>query len=145
MHACVHSLAHMHGWPWLHTYSPMYAQTLNMVLHWTEIFSLRASTQTSLRLSHNEPPAPWSWETSQKVNVFRTFLVFSLLPSPPSLFLYLLMPEPISTSFCLRGCRQPKSVDVRLKISLQGIMRRRCCYDYYALLPAPVHEMTPER
>lgn len=78
---------------------------------------------------------------------FRTFFFccFLPLPSPLSLFLYLLMPEPISTRLCLRGCRQPKSVDVRLKISLQGIKKRRCCYDYYALLPVPAHEIMSAR
>lgn len=74
------------------------------------------------------------------------FFVFLFAPpSPLSLFLYLLMPEPISTRLCLRGGRQPEWEDVRLEISLQGIKRRRCCSDYSALLPVPAHEIMSAR
>lgn len=88
-----------------------------------------------MRLRHLEA------EKHHRIWMFLELFFSFAVPSPLSLFLYLLMPEPISTCLCLRGCRQPKSVDVRLKISSQGIKRRRCCYDYYALLPVRAHEI----
>lgn len=54
----------------------------------------------------------------------------------------------LSTSWCQNqfqplsvweGSDRLKSMDVRLEISLQGIMRHRRCYDYSAMLLLPAH------
>lgn len=118
-------------------------KTLNMVLHKQKYF-LSAHRHRphyccpTMSLHHLEA------EKHHRKWMFLELFLFFPSPSPLSLFQYLLMPEPISVSLCLRGCRQPKSMDVWLKISLQGIMRQRCCYDYYALLPVPAHEIMLE-
>lgn len=47
------------------------------------------------------------------------------------------VPEPISAPFFFvwEAADGLKSMDVWLEISLQGIMRQRCCHDYSAMLP----------
>lgn len=93
----MHRLTHMHEWLCLYIYSPMHVQTLNMVLHKQKYFLSAHSTQTSLLLSHNEPAPPWSWKTSQKMNVFGTFFVFPLSLSSESFS----VPLDARTNFCV--------------------------------------------
>lgn len=80
-------------------------------------------------------------------NVFRTTFQAALFSLSSLVWLF------FSTSWCpnqfqllsvWEGTDSLKSMAVWLEISLQGIMRQWCCYDYYAMLPLPAYEIMVE-
>lgn len=108
-------ITHTHTRTWMAVHVPsMYIQILNMVLHkHLQFFSVH----TSHRPHYCCPTT---------IQIFFLSLSFSCTFWCPNQF------QPLSV---WDGAGSLKSMAVWLEISLQGIMRQRCCYDYYAMLP----------